>query len=278
MRLTVNFHHDGTFTPSPLMYKEGDVSKIPDIDFIGMTLIRLSKLISGACQFPVKGIYFLIPGRELSNGLKEIKDDNDLAEFVALGFKNKKEIDLYVEHHGYDLSHWLQNEIGPDEVSEDEIGEMEDITGYGYDDTLGEEDVEIPNRTISDPFLNKLCNGNFINDHNENPDPTEFTQGTPKDIDSDEENVDAKYKVKPGVIYPEHDPSVPWNQMKPTLGLRFEHLEQLKDCLTNYGVANGYQLWYKRNDYRTLMVLCGRNIDEGRSGGWKTRKGKYEGV
>ena len=185
MRLTVNFHHDGTFTPSPLMYKEGDVARIPDIDFVGMTLIRLSKLISGACQFPVKGIYFLIPGRELSNGLKEIKDDNDLAEFVALGFKNEKEIDLYVEHHGYDLSHWLQNEIGPDEVSDDdEIGDMEDIKGYGYDDAVGEEDVEIPNRTISDPFLNKLCNGNFINDHIENPDPTEFTQATPKDIAS----------------------------------------------------------------------------------------------
>ncbi|PWA54061.1 hypothetical protein CTI12_AA437360 [Artemisia annua] len=248
---------------------EGDVSRIPDIDFIGITLIRLSKLLSGSCQFPVK---------ELSNGLKVIKDDNDLAEFVALGFKNKKEIDLYVEHHGYDLSHWLQNEIGPDEVSDDEIGEMEDIKGYGYDDAVGDEDVEIPNRTISDPFLNKLCNGNFINDNIENPDPTEFTQGTPKDIDSDEENVDAKYKINPGVIYPEHDPSVPWNQMKPTSGLRFEHLEQLKDCLTNYGVANGYQLWYKRNDYRTLMVLCGRNTDEGRSGGWKTRKGKDEGV
>lgn len=105
----------------------------------------VSKLISGACQFPIKGIYFLIPGRELSNGLKEIKDDNDLAEFVALGFKNKKEIDLYMEHHGYDLSHWLQNEIGPDEVSDDdEIGEMEDIKGHGYDDTVGEEDIEIP--------------------------------------------------------------------------------------------------------------------------------------
>ncbi|PWA62906.1 hypothetical protein CTI12_AA245230 [Artemisia annua] len=47
---------------------------IPDIDFIGMTLIRLSKLISGACQFPVKAIYFLIPGRELSNGLKGFLD------------------------------------------------------------------------------------------------------------------------------------------------------------------------------------------------------------
>nr|GEV74051.1 retrotransposon protein, putative, Ty1-copia subclass [Tanacetum cinerariifolium] len=71
----------------------------------------------------------------------------------------------------------------------------------------------------------------------------------------------------------------------PVKGLRFEHPEQLKKCLTNYGVANGYQLWYRRNDYQNLMVLCGKDITEGRCGGKKdkkgdlpTKKGKDEGV
>nr|GEV10786.1 hypothetical protein [Tanacetum cinerariifolium] len=63
--------------------------------------------------------------------------------------------------------------------------------------------------------------------------------------------------------------------MKPTLGLRFEHLEQLKDCLTNYCVANGYQIRYRRNDYRSLFVLCGRDLAEGRSGGKKGKKGDW---
>ncbi|GKC16442.1 hypothetical protein Tco_1013224, partial [Tanacetum coccineum] len=63
--------------------------------------------------------------------------------------------------------------------------------------------------------------------------------------------------------------------MKSILCLRFEHPEQLKECLTNYGVANGYQHWYRRNDYQNLIVLCGRDIAEGRCGG---KKGKAEGV
>ncbi|GKA14092.1 hypothetical protein Tco_0693738, partial [Tanacetum coccineum] len=79
-----------------------------------------------------------------------------------------------------------------------------------------------------------------------------------------------------GGFYPEFDPKLPWNEMKPTLGLKFEHPEQLKDCLTNYGVANGYQLWYRRNDYRSLFVLCGRDLAEGRSSGKKGKKGKDE--
>ncbi|GKC99094.1 60S ribosomal protein L34 [Tanacetum coccineum] len=56
MRFTVNFHHDGTFVPSPLMYQEGDESTIRDIEFEGMTVIRLSKLLQGTCMFLVKAM------------------------------------------------------------------------------------------------------------------------------------------------------------------------------------------------------------------------------
>ena len=132
----------------------------------------------------------------------------------------------------------------------------------------------IPNRSINDPFLNKLCNGSFISEVGDKSDSGECSQpsGQELEIDSDDEDVDNKYKIVSGVVYPEFDSKLPWNEQKPTLGLRFEHPEQLKDCLTNYGVANGFQLWYRRNDYKSLMVLCGRDVAEGRSGGTKAMK------
>nr|GFB47685.1 60S ribosomal protein L34 [Tanacetum cinerariifolium] len=141
MHLTVNFHHDGNFVPSPLMYKEGDESTIDDIDFEGMTIARLSKMLQRTCMFPVKGIFFLVPGKELSNGLIQIKNDLDLANCIAIGYKNGK-----------------------------------DITGYAASDFVGEDDVVIPNRSINDPFLNKLCNGSYINDFSDKPDVGESSQ------------------------------------------------------------------------------------------------------
>ncbi|GJW65267.1 hypothetical protein Tco_0117151 [Tanacetum coccineum] len=247
MRITVTFHHDGIFIPSPLMYKEGDASTLRDIEFEGMTLTGLLKKLKGACQFPIKGIYFLIPGKELSNGLVEIKDDSNLAECIALAFKNEKLIEIYLEHHGYDLSHWVQTEIEDDEVSD--VGEMEDITPYGTCDFVGDDDVIIHNRTINDSFLNKLCNGTFISDQSDIPECSEPTNKKLL-IDSDDEGVDTRYKVVNDVLYPEFDPSLPWNEMKPILGLRFEHPKQLKECLTNYGVANVLIIRYtnKRHD------------------------------
>nr|GFC56856.1 hypothetical protein CTI12_AA204890 [Tanacetum cinerariifolium] len=123
----------------------------------------------------------------------------------------------------------------------------------------------------------KLCNGSYINDFSDKPDVGESSQpcGKELEIDSDDEDVRKRFKLVNGVIYPAFDPKLPWNEMKPTLGLRFEHPEKLKDCLTNYGVANGYQLWYRRNDYRSLFVLCGRDLAEGRRGGKKGKKGDW---
>ncbi|GJU22021.1 hypothetical protein Tco_1155363 [Tanacetum coccineum] len=72
------------------MYHEGDQSTMHDIEFEGMPVIRLSKLLQGTCMFRVKGIFFLIPSKELSNGLTKIKDDSDLANCIAPGFKNGK--------------------------------------------------------------------------------------------------------------------------------------------------------------------------------------------
>ncbi|GJR93986.1 zinc finger, PMZ-type containing protein [Tanacetum coccineum] len=47
---------------------------------------------------------------------------------------------------------------------------------------------------------------------------------------------------------------------------------KLKVALENYGVAHGYQLWYMKNDWRQVLVYCGRNIDEGRCAGKKGNK------
>ncbi|GKD10622.1 hypothetical protein Tco_1190307 [Tanacetum coccineum] len=67
-------------------------------------------------------------------------------------------------------------------------------------------------------------------------------------VAEDPENIDPKFNVKQRMTYIRHDPSHAWNAMELVLGMRFEHPEQLKLDLANYGVANGYQLWYMRND------------------------------
>ncbi|GJT73727.1 hypothetical protein Tco_1033013 [Tanacetum coccineum] len=60
--------------------------------------------------------------------------------------------------------------------------------------------------------------------------------------------------------------------MTPVSEIGTEHPEQLKQALANYRVANGYQLWYARNDWRSLLVYCGRSVECGRCIGLKSTK------
>nr|GEX05689.1 zinc finger, PMZ-type [Tanacetum cinerariifolium] len=44
--------------------------------------------------------------------------------------------------------------------------------------------------------------------------------------------------------------------------------------LANYGVANGYQLWFMQNDYNKLLVYYGRDVCEGKCAAFKRKKPK----
>nr|GEY03522.1 calcium/proton exchanger [Tanacetum cinerariifolium] len=60
--------------------------------------------------------------------------------------------------------------------------------------------------------------------------------------------------------------------MEPILGMRYETAQSLKMALANYGVAHGCQLLYMKNDWRQVLVYCGRNVVEGRCAGKKVVK------
>ncbi|GJR57477.1 hypothetical protein Tco_1499639 [Tanacetum coccineum] len=170
------------------------------------------------------------------------EEDDDKDE----GFDNGCKVELYVEHHGYDV---IVEGVTPiavvvDEELDDEI-KMEDISEFVGSQQVGEDDVVIPNIELNYSFLSKLV---------------------------DDSSVDDKFKVKEGFSYLVHNPNLPWNHMTSLLGMKFEHLDQLNNCLINYEVANEYQLWYKRNDSRSISVLCRRNVKEGRCASHKGKQ------
>ncbi|CAI9296335.1 unnamed protein product [Lactuca saligna] len=57
-----------------------------------------------------------------------------------------------------------------------------------------------------------------------------------------------------------HNPRIPWNMMEPHLGEKYEIPEQLKLCLTNYAVANGYQLRFPKCDSSRILVRCAKKM------------------
>nr|GEX70569.1 splicing factor [Tanacetum cinerariifolium] len=200
-------------------------------------------------KHPVHGtvyrLYYCPIRTPLNVGIKELKTDSDVEDFVRVGYENKWFVDLYVEHFDYDVMDFVNEEANgvlsdgsSDEYySSDEIEEFDDV------------DFHIEGEEMD--YLDELV-----------PE----TEGEALD-DPDDAHIDPIHKAKKGVTYPKHDPTIPWNKMTPVLGMRYEHPEQLKQALANYGVANGYQLRYARNDWRSLLVYCVRSVECGRCAG-----------
>ncbi|GJU51850.1 pentatricopeptide repeat-containing protein [Tanacetum coccineum] len=193
------------------------------------------------------GIFITNPIKYVHGELKQITDIN------------------FEEHYDYDVLEFLTIEGNVNETlyeSSDEYYSSDEVEEIDYVDfhTKGEENVVIKNLSTQDLFLNKLCsNHGSFSGFIAKPQPVDQE---PID-DPDAASIDPMFKVKKGVSYPKHDPTIPWNEMQLVLSIRYEHPEQLKLALANYGVANGYQLWYIRNDWRCMLVYCGKNVEAG---------------
>ncbi|GJX27846.1 hypothetical protein Tco_0235925 [Tanacetum coccineum] len=228
------------------------------------------RLIPHAC---FEKIYYCQTGAKLSLGVRELKSTQDIADMLKVSYDNENEIDLYIEHFGYDIMELAELERN-EEQNHNSI-ESSDDEYYGSDDCEGIENVDfqtegesvvIKNISTHDPFLNKLCSARIMfkgtAEHHETETPL---------VDPDENQIDAVNKVQSGAHYPAFDLDIPWDKMEPPLGMRYETPHQLKLALANYGVAHGYQLWHMKNDRREVLVYCGINVEDGRCAGVKKK-------
>nr|GEW31315.1 hypothetical protein [Tanacetum cinerariifolium] len=142
VNVTINLHHDGCFMSNPLHYLAGDHRVVEDIDF---------------------------------EGLKQLKTDEDLKEFVKAGYENDFKVDIYTEHNGYNVMEMLRNDNLFDEVDDPQFSDTES------QDSLG--DVK-EGKFIGhmDDLISNL-NGRFIIEID----------------DHEHEVIDSQYKAKKGV-------------------------------------------------------------------------------
>lgn len=257
---------------------EGHCQVINDVRFEEMPIGELFKLVKRLVLNPPKRLYYYVPGTTLTRGIRELKTDDDMTDFMKVAFENGFKIDLYTEFADYDVMENVRNDdlftnnVNEGDYESDEPDDDDDVDVANIDfHTKGEENVVFKRLTVNDPFLNKLVGkGNFIGTRD---DPIPHLSGKyfVEEVDPDDDMIDERYKVKKGVKYPSYNPETPWEENKPILGMKFENPQQLKHLLADYRVKHSYQLWYYRSDSNSLIVYCGRDLELGRCAGRRDR-------
>ncbi|CAI9266035.1 unnamed protein product [Lactuca saligna] len=236
--LTVYLHYNGLFAPKPLVYLNAVVS-ICDVDFGAMDFkdfnLFIAKLIEGSCD----NVYYCTRNEPLAEGIRRITNDADYFEFIETGYSDEAglRMNVYIDHENEPVLDWANDEghYFDEDLDDDKDSQLSEDIPYEH-----EADDYIPSldKTIGDEFLHRVS-------------------GMCKDINDEAETDEVETKNgddKP--VYPIHNENQKWDKMVPILGMRFSNPMELKNCLTNYAVKNGYNLYFEKNDSQRLLVRC----------------------
>ncbi|CAI9264623.1 unnamed protein product [Lactuca saligna] len=183
----------------------------------------------------------LLRKETLAEGIIRIDSDVDYWEFVEATYTPEVELDVNIDHQKELILDWADNEVLSDgnmydlndkeeEDDKEQADDLDDIMAY---ENEVDEEVHTFNKTVGDDFLNELSGIGNLSDDDE---PNDF--------------IDDK------VVFPVHDEKQEWDKMVPVIGMKFANPIQLKLCVTNYVVKNGYDLWYEKSDHNRLLVKC----------------------
>ncbi|KAF9602703.1 hypothetical protein IFM89_030591 [Coptis chinensis] len=223
-------------------------------------------------------ILFNTPGVELENGLRPLRTDSDVSSMVkeADVFGN---IEVYVIHKQSDDSDASddsasqsddESEVGSiDNVSDEELLEVRhmrvemkkckqniDENGEGASQTVADdingEGTSAPPDVVPDMALSKETeHTGYDSEYGEDGDCS------PSESDEEDEAVEPEVCRKKKKSWPTFNTMTNMFTIEPALGMRFTSKDEFKDCLRDYGVANGYPIKFIKNESNRVTAICG---------------------
>nr|KAJ0207769.1 hypothetical protein LSAT_V11C500254770 [Lactuca sativa] len=136
--------------------------------------------------------------------------------------------------------------------------ESESERAFVVDEELGDYDANehttFPQLKVPfDAFLYDFCNVPVYSKRENVDDEVIREEGhSDNEIEDEEDEIDQK-----PTKYSVHDPSVHWKKMKPHFGEKYANQTELRFCLTNYAVHNGYPIKVTKSSSTRLQAKCG---------------------
>ncbi|GJW80745.1 hypothetical protein Tco_0282180 [Tanacetum coccineum] len=98
---------------NPFIYSSGDFRVISDVNFKGMSYSDFFGIIQRHVLVLHVKMFYKIPGMPLTS-LKELATDDDVIAFIRYGYDHGNQIELYIEHSGYDVLEMINDELNED--------------------------------------------------------------------------------------------------------------------------------------------------------------------
>ncbi|GJR50203.1 putative reverse transcriptase domain-containing protein [Tanacetum coccineum] len=185
--------------------------------------------------------------------------------------------EMEVEHHGGSSQHPQKTNKGKENVSQDETKGVEARTStinkgkkkfdseYDSDKSVDylshgkEELTEFKNRMKANREAKAKAKGNSVSEINEPNDENCMSADNVRGETFEEYDIymnELLTKLK--TIDEDEKTQDPFNSVEKHVGEKYVTVEQFKECLTYYALANGFSLWYERSSRKKVVEKCGQ--------------------
>ncbi|GJS85515.1 hypothetical protein Tco_0752056 [Tanacetum coccineum] len=87
--------------------KKGQCKVLIDTNFDEMTYVHLLEILKRLVPNGFEKVYYCKSGAKLTS-IREIKSDQDIVDMLKVGYDNGFQIDMYVDHFGYDIMEMVE--------------------------------------------------------------------------------------------------------------------------------------------------------------------------
>ncbi|GJY00502.1 cellulose synthase [Tanacetum coccineum] len=270
---SLDLYHNGYFKVKHLTYIDSEMVTV-NIDVTGFKFEDMKEYVKTKTHSVVTGLYYFNKDHKNANLGDYI--GKDLGDYILVELKLGYDFDNSDDEFS-DVTSLDHLSEGKEELRQVRIKKRKSVEekSKSIEEVNDESRIVFHNKDAYDESRLVLHNDSDDNDCEVDPLFSNLDDDSKKDkvhvepeINSDE---DMPIMDEDEIVYdpnkrdyPIYDPNIHWKLKKPILGEFYVDLDQVKDCLTFYSVANGYQLWYEKSDSEKLLVRCGFDEKERR--------------
>ncbi|CAI9270878.1 unnamed protein product [Lactuca saligna] len=233
--LSIKVHFQGVFVNKPFCYSDGVHHVFENVDFVGMSYNEFVDFLTRFTQEKCEKVYYCQPDLQIPEGLSLISNECQYQEFIDIAYECGVQVPVYMDHFGTTVHVTKENE----NENEDNCFVMSNMS------IEGEESIDLIKINSPQEINMEGVTYDGVSQGNGNE---KVIEGDPKD-DEDDNIPDVKGKLM-------FNKDIHWKKQLPILGMRFTNPKQIKFMICNYAVANGYQLYFEKNDSNRLLVKC----------------------
>ncbi|GJS72100.1 hypothetical protein Tco_0704941 [Tanacetum coccineum] len=215
---------------------------------------QFAEYLEEKCGNYFQGLYYQVPNHDLERRLVRVSEDRSLSYMFDVE-ETFGRLNIYLDHLDMNLSEYLSQAI-TNEMDAEVLKKICPLKKRYCNDFTIDEMVDWAEMEVEQHGGGGGTSTIDKGKEKVSKDAIEVVESRRITVEQcDSEDPFVEKHVDKYLIY---DETTHWRLRKPKVGEKYVTVDQFKECLTYYALANSFSLWYERSSGQRVVAKCGQ--------------------